>query len=417
MQRLNIQLSRHTKTTRPNQQVVWLVGFVALILIFLTWRLSAIWFTRDTLLAASPDSTILAIELFLSPKTTPIIAKMFGNVTLISNRSLSLHDLTHITNGEVAIFVTKDGSRAVAIRGNEASLPKELLTSYGITSQIVRPGVVLFSETLLSVSGINSRVSFPFFPSSSLWLGRVELPDLGVSGTLTKNSGELLLSLKTPKSKKINTKKLPAGVLSMLLPDSGEQNAPPVSTYSMNQTSQMLDLLRKEHRIFMQKDELGELQILVSIPNSGWEQNDLTVALQKMGSYLSPKIQEKILADGTSTKEILIEPDIVTVEEISIAGHMMLRTNGNGGLALYGGFINGETIVSTGEAIVTSFLNPRGEDCSGNLAQLSPVDLLGEVQIASYNPQISSLLGLFNGISAISFESKKYSTEVHICST
>jgi hypothetical protein len=391
------------------------VGLSVLVFAFLVWRFSTIWFTRDSILQAAPDSTILAIEFHITPKTWPIIKKILGNTPLISDRSFDIEDLASLTHGDLAIFVTKDGDRAVAIRNSSGSLPNDLMESYGITSQEVGSGVVLLSQTLLPINGFDSSVRHSFLPSFALWLGRVELPDIGLSGSLTWSEEALQMSFKTQKTNDNGGALHPAS-LSMLLTERTAGDLPSVSAFFLKQASPLIDLQQKNHQILVQKDANGAAQVLISVPNSGWDEEALINTLETMGAYLSPKIAEKILSDGTTSLELLVEPDIVAVEEVSVSGNSLFRVPGEGRLTLYGGFINGSTILSTSEETISSFLEPTKGTCDANQALINPTDLLKQTAQISYDPQVISLLGILSDISAVSIETKKYSTKVRFCS-
>ena len=379
--------------------------------------MTTVWFTRDSILTAAPDSTVLAVELHITPKTWPTVSNLLKNVPLISDRSLDIEDLASVTGGDLAIFVTKDATRAVAIRASVASLPPDILASYGITAQEVGAGITLLSNTLLPVSGIRSRVRPPFFPTSALWLGRVELPDAKLSGALTFDRDGLLVTFRSPKSSKTSQTSLPEGMLSMMFASPDVKNLSLASSYFLDQAAPLLDLLSQEHQTFVKKDELGATQILISVPNSGWNQGTLVDALGMMGAYLTPRIKDQLLPDGTTSQELLIEPDLAAVEEISVSGHTVYRVVGNGDLAVYGGNFDGQTIISTSASVLTSFLESADQTCKGNVAIFTPTELLQEISNTSYDPQISTMISLFDKIKGISIESKRYSTEIRFCST
>lgn len=392
------------------------MGVFALLTLLIVWRISVLWFTRDSILNAAPDSTIFAVEFQITPKTWPIVKDFLENVPLVSNRSLDIEDIARFTHGDLAIFVTHDGTRAVAIRAKIESLPTDLLEAYGITIQEAGSGIILLSQTLLPIGGIDSEVHHSFLPSSSTWLGRVLIPDAGFSGSMIWKQRGLEMTFKTPKSNQTNANLIPPAILSMILSGRNKNELPPTSTYFEKQTTLFLDLLLKDHQIFVQKDEQEQTQILISVPNSGWDEAKLIEMLKIAGAYLSPKIVQKALVDGTFSQELSVEPDYVAVEEVPVAGHTLFRVTGEGGLALFGGFIDKATILSTSDSLITAFLDPQETTCGANLALLNPESLLEQVTITSYNPQYSLIINLFDQISAISFETKKYSNKVRFCS-
>lgn len=412
--KLNIPLSRHTKTTRPLGQVVWLLGLCGLALLFLSWRLFELWYARDTILAAAPEGTVLALQLEITPASWSTIYALLEDVPLISNRSLDVRDVASFARGELALFVSQTGSRSVAVRAQEGELPSSLLSALSITSQEVAPGIFLLAETLLPVSGIDTSARRPFLGSlSKRWLGRVELPDVGLSGSLFQEDDRFEVVLPNKTHWRPSGKVLPQAVLALI------GNPGLSESLSREPFSLFNQFLEGSWSVLVQKNDLGEPEVAFAAQNAGVQESDLMSLLQLMGAYLSPTLQESVLPDGTLLQEIFVEPELVTIEEVQVAGVRALRVLGKNERFLFGALIDDRLILATSEPSLISFIDPEEalSDCRGNALFLSPQALLDEVSVNAYNPTIQALTQIFSQFSSISVEMKKYSSTVSFCST
>ncbi|MBI5794656.1 hypothetical protein HZA87_06305 [Candidatus Uhrbacteria bacterium] len=414
MQKLNIPLSRHTKTTRPLRQVVWLLGMVTLVLVFVSSRVGELWFSRDTIFEAAPEGTVLAIGIELTRASWPLWQKTLAGVPLISNRSLDIDDLATSANGELAIFLTTTGERAVAIRSKQSQLPQELLTSLSITQQEAVPGIILLSQTLLPISGITSSVHAPVFPSlQKHWLGRVEVPDMDLSGSIFGRDGQLELAF--PNHPKNTWKKeiLPQVMLAIST-SKNDLSLPPSETFDVFE-----QILSRDWSIIVAGGADGSVELLLKADRGETTDDDLLNLLQLMGAYLSPTIKETNLKDGTSIKEILVDPSLVTVEQLQVEQIQALRVLGPSNQSVYGAFLDDQIVFSSNENLLLSLTSPSTPktDCVGNTLSLSPSAILKEAKTNSYNPSLSILKSIFDDFSAISIEMNKYSSTTRFCST
>ncbi|MFA4845185.1 MAG: hypothetical protein WC654_01355 [Patescibacteria group bacterium] len=414
MQRLNIPFSRHTKTTRPLRQVVWLLGFFALVLVFVTWRAGEMWFSRDSILRAAPEGTILAVQLELTDASWPTIQNIFATIPLISNRSLDINDLSPFIQGELALFVTQTGERAIAIRTDQQNLPTELLTALSITTQEITPSIVLMSQTLLPVSGIDSKAQRPLFVSlSRRWFGRIELPDISLSGSLYEKEGDIEIQFTNQGKKGYSKMILPQIMLAMSSNTSG------VTVNHDQELGTFSSFLNQEWTVFVEANDSGDTDLLLMTRKGNLQESDILSLLQLMGAYLSPSIQESTLVDGSVLREVMVEPEIVTVEEIQLGQIQALHVLGVSGRSIYGAFIDDQVIFTTNEKMLKAVYQPgdSDSDCIGNVLRLDPSAMLGSTRTVSYNRTIQALQSISSHFSAISFEMKKYSSSMKFCST
>ena len=390
--------------------------FVLFTFFFIVWRFTIIWFTRDALFAAAPDSTILAIQLQITPKTFQILENTLKNLPLISNRNLDIYDLASLTKGEIAIFVLENWEYAVAIRTDKEQLPIAVFNSYEITHQRVGDDIFLLSRSLLPINGIKSKVNYPFFPRFSTWLGRIEMPRDSVSGSVIWHDKNIEIHIKSPASEKLTKNPLQTSMLHVFNLNWNKEHLPLLSSFYQNQTSQFIDFLLNSDEVLIGKNPNGTTQILISSDNNlNWSNEQIIGLLKSVGSYLSPKTEGKILKDGTTAKEILLSPQSIIIEKFDVLGHSMMKIITDNGLNVYGGLINNKIVFSTSDVLLQNYFDPQTTSCSGNSALVDPKSLLSEMQQNSYHPQFNVFLTLFERITTISIEEKKYSTIVRLC--
>lgn len=417
MQHLNIPLKKHTKTTRPLGRVVWLLVGLLVVTGFLAYRVGTLWFHRGSILSLAPNDTILAIELQLNERTAPFLFDWLAGVPLISDRSLDLQDLAPYIHGNLAVFVTKDGSRSVAIRSDENSLPSQLLSQFSITSQ-KQSSFVLLSSTLVPITGTASILG-PLLPSiGSTWLGRVVLPQDGLVGNLFVSKTSLSFEIESNKRSRQEDLSLLETAIS-LRGLSWEQNGSvlPGLDQLLSQKSLILENTLGID-VFVLPSETS-LEILLKIEDPAVIADDLIRELQQIGAFTRPSIISQTLSDGTQLEEILVQPELVSVEEISTAVGVSYRVPIGGGSYILATLHEGFVYFTNSQDLLEKFASEtevmEATSCSEFPSRIRPSFLVDQTSLNSLQPQLSLLNAVFDDFSAISFEFKKYSTIVHLC--
>lgn len=408
-------MARHIKTPPFAKGGVWTFLLLALALLFVTWRIAEFWFLRDSILQAAPQDTVLAIQFELTEKTWPQIQNLLNHVPLISNRSLVLNDLAAFTQGEIALFITKTGERAVAIRANESQLPKDLLNALSIAPQQVTPDIFLLSSMLLPVGGIHSS-SYPplFFSVSKRWLGRVEIPDMDLSGSLYETDTALEVVFPHQQNKDfVSTAALPQIMLALTAQDI---DGSLVANRHLREIYLLVE--RSNWSVFIENNELGTPEFLLSASKEDMKDTDLLSLLQAMGAFLTPKLNDSTLPDGTTMKEIIVDPTVITVEEVQLGQTKALRVFGPNNQAVYGAFIEDRVVFATSEESLHArdTENASVLPCIGNALHIEPEKLLSAVREQAYQSSYSALQSILAQFSAISIEMNKYSSVVTFCS-
>ena len=423
MQHLNIPLSRHTKTTRRNRQVVWLMAFILLVAAFVVFRLGTMWFSRGSILDLAPSDTVLALELHLNKSTTPFLRDWLKGVPLISNRSLELSDLSPYIHGELAVFVTKQGDRSVAIRSTQSELPGELLGQYGISAQ-EQGAFVLLSSSLAPITGVDPLVRRPFLPSlGESWLGRVVFTDVSLGGNLFLSKSELTVKVETPRGSTSDAKGFQNASIVLGGLSWAEAGSPLGGLERL-----VTGLLGESKGIFLQtntsmdlvvRQNESSLETLLIVKGSEADSASIIEELELIGAFSRPTVVTQTLADGTKLEEILVQPELVSVEEISTSLGQSYRVPTGGGSSILAAEHEGNVLFSNSQQLLEDYTSqlPSNQDdaCLGSSNQIDPLFLLGQIHLDALNPLLGLLDGIFDDFSSVSVEFKKYSTNVHLC--
>lgn len=426
MKRLNIPLRRHYRTTHQPRWVFWILAIFFVSVLLLTYLLSTLWFTRPSLLKAAPIDTEIAINIIATKSNTPSLIQYLNNIPLISNRSLTINDLKPQIKRGFALFINKDGSRSVALNTKIDNLPIALLDSHSIVVQKIDKNTVLLSERLMPAGKMlvthNIKSTFPFINKKLL----------ATIHTSENNNGFIY---KTADSLEIIISNLELPVLSRSVPDNTIAFlSTPVST--KNDALFMFLLGNTEHVI----DSVSTKQIIMDILSSKGSfiitktdknidiliESDLNITekervdlIKMIVSAQNPIIEVMELDDGTYMKEILIQPELLSVEEIIIMGHEIIRIS-NKNTGPYFINKNGNLIFSTNEANLRFWLN---EDLNENMLKIcnaNSVGILLDPFIESFKSKDAfikplnfyDILSKFNGIGV---KAQKNGVKISIC--
>lgn len=426
MERLHIPFSRHTQTTHRQRWVVWLLGAVLVTLLFFVSRAGTVWFSRNTIFSLAPEETVLAVQLQLTKKTQPIWQAFLDSVPLISKRSLDIEDFIPLAHGELALFITKQGDQAVALRATKNSLPQTLLEKYHISVQ-EKGNFVLLSEKLLPITGIEASSRRSFFPSvKNMWLGTVFIPEEKQEGIIYRNSSSTVIEFKTKKQRSSEQKYVENTdlYLNRLLINENDVS----SIKSMRRL--LTSLLKKkdgEKPLLINDQEMSVLfrqtetsaDTLLIFKNHSFTTEDVTRNLQIIGALAKPSFANVPLPDGTSYDKIVVSPDLIPVEQISLNEESVYRVAGGSHEFILALFKNNELLLSNSQTFIEDYLAQSSYE-KRNLCEthdyLNPETLLSQIQLEAFDPLVSVYEKIFSQFSLISFETKKYSMNIRLCS-
>ncbi len=348
--------------------------------------------SRTTIFSAAPDGTVAAVYLQSNETTAPYLSKLLHSVPLISNRSLEIDDILEITAGELAIFITENGDRSVAIRADEKELESLGFDKLGITAQ-KNGNFTLLSETLASISGIDTSHSNSLFPSfSGTWIGSIWAQEFG-HGDIHVTNNAVKIEFETKKQDKLDTIGGTAPVIHALI------------------TQEQIDLPETFFEFFPYFTLINELivdetGVLVALIKGTLDEQSLIEQLQIISAANNPSTFSRTMIDGSSYNELQIDPSLVTVEEISIAGNRIFRAG-----SLFGLLQDGRAVISTSNEVMESFLRPTdgdGTQCDSASIVISPKQLLENIESEFIDPRLT-VLSIIDRFSVITLEKKKYS--------
>lgn len=424
MQKLNIPLSKHTRATRRTRRVVWLPAFVFVFGLFCAWRLATLAFSLPTIASVAPAGTSSFLHLPYSQTSAAELSALLDGIPLISDRSLTSQELMSWSRGELAVFLHEDGSRSVAIRASLDLLPQQLLDAYGLTAQ-ESGNFVLLSETLLPISGIDARSQAPFFPSlSTAWLGTFWGTEETTIQLLSTTSG-ILLQEETQKQPVSAAAHNSNHELSLdLLPFSFSDDIPAgfhrfygdLYQQFSTSTTPFSSLSPESVSIISRFEDTSELLFVLN-GVEGSISDALLVEMQLLGALMRPSLVSRQHSDSTSYQELLVRPDLVSVEEFSLLGSLGYRVQGSGDTQLLALVHDESVLVTDSMNLLEDYVTLEHEafSCSGNLGHMNPATLLSQVQLSTYSGEYAVIHQIFSQFSLISVENEKYSRIIQLC--
>ncbi len=415
MKKLSIQLSRHGHaTTRRPRWVVWLLGGVLIFLGLL--HLTSLWFTRSELLIAAPTNTEVAIEINISARNVEKIASLFTNIPVISNRSIELSDVLPYTGGKFALFILSDGTSAIALKAKKHTLPTNLLDIQQIVVQEASPNVVLLSEKLLSLSPLKKpSVKGRWLPNLlGTTIGTVYMPEKKTAGLLSLGDSMLSFKLKNVSFPTLK-RKLPKetfAYMSTLVMTNTVMNT---FIDRFENTKQLKDIFSADSWIFLTKSELNQGFIIWSETPTSFDRNAF---IKQISANLSPRVQEKRLVDGSIVQELSIDPDLGSIEELTILGRTFFHSRSQNGEEFYLS-TNNDLVFSNNEDNLRSFLEGNGQSsdqiCGGNaIAVLFAPIIDAERNVSNYYVP-SFLRELASKFQSIGLKSNGKSSKINLC--
>ncbi len=429
MQHLNIPLSRSSQTTRRTRWVVWLLVLSVASIIIATYWISALWFTRDTIYNAAPEHTVMAARFFTSGNKGAYVESIFEHLPLVSNRTLTFSDLAPYISGEFAVFFSEDNSRFAATRLTNTPLPHELFDSESIIEQPFGKNIVLLSEKpeVVKTLGIKPKFLPGFSFPGHTWIGEIIDTSVMKRSFIYATSNRVDISLAGPVTNTHLFKQFPEGTIAYLstpvLTNQSEDLFKPVLPLMQfiadpNVFSSMKHIADEQSRMILSKDEKGLGFFITSNQPDDKKTPDLEQVLRTIAALNTPKIQETLLDDGSSIKEIIANPDSISVEEITVLGTQIYRIHTNNGELLAGFLDKNNFFLTNRESLFRSFKGQntiKTQICSGNIAGIS-FRALDQIfsQHASL-PNSNAILLFSQNFSSMGVKTDWFSTKITLC--
>lgn len=334
-----------------------LSGWLAVIIV--AFVLAGLWFTRDTLSAYAPEDTVAIVHLTPSRQAWTKLILDFGDLPLISARSLTIDDLSTFKPKEISIFILQNNESAVAIRTNEDNLPKETLNSYGINLQkIGRNRWLLSNKPLPITTKGKTRWSL-----GSIWPGTIGTVRLGdFLGHISLKSNGYVVDI--PKISKTGE----------YLPALPEKTMAAISLQP-NTELDLSALFSRFQPLLEALDSVNIEQIVQTIKEKGGtillsqdgfllettlDSSVLSKIAQTSAALQSPTTKPMAMPDGSLVQELLIEPLEIKFESLWINGQEVKSVKTENGQIL---ILDGEKtdIIASNQELFEGFLNKQTE--------------------------------------------------------
>lgn len=429
MQHLNIPLSRNNQTTRRTRWVVWLLASASLFVILASFWISTLWFTRDTIYKAAPEHTIMATRFFISGKKGAHVESIFKQLPLISNRSLTFSDLAPYISGEFVVFLSEDNSRSVALRLGNKALPQALLDAHSIVEQSIGHNIVLLSEkhqlikSLITKPKVFPGISYP----GHIWIGEVIEQSENKRSFISVANDHIEISMNEKMANARPFKHFPNDTIAYLSTPVWTKAAEDFSK-SILPTMQFIsdpkivssfeEMTSAQGQIVLTQDKDGVGFFLTTHTRDAKNLPNLEQILRTIAALVTPKIQETLLDDGTTIKEIVSNPDAISIEQITVLGTLVNRVRTNTGDIMTGLIENNGFFLTNRETLFRSYKGQNISEkkiCSGNLAGIS-LHSFGDNMIQHANfPNNNAILFLSQNFSRVGIESGLFSTKINFC--
>ncbi len=422
MQRLNIPLSRHKRTTRRSRWVVWVLILVLVGGLFLVWNTGRWWFSGAGILEHAPVDTVAAVHLRVNPGTSGDIEQILAKTPLISDRSLTFSDLKPYIHGDLAWFFTSDGRRTVSIRGDYFEI-SEAFANLSLSIEEVDQGIVMLSKTLPAISVEDYGVRAPLLPTVfRQYLGQIVLPLDDLRSRIYLKNNKLSLNLGDSDNDHVGEIRLPQGTIMALSTLSWTNKLASEDSALLNRSFipeiDTFSALFEDFQFVLAKAEngnsyLAEGQLAQNI--------DIGTFLQTLVSAQSPEISERALEDGTTQHELRISPELVSIEEVTSSGMTYLRAKIEEGDYLYALENIGSAIISNSESLLSFWVQTDETDvleetaCPSSELYVDLAALREEMKFSDIRPLFAFIQSLTMPFSHVSLETKGGSRILNLC--
>ena len=428
MQRLNIPMSRNTQTTRRSWWVVWLIIISSVFVILFASFIATLYLTRDTIYTATPDTTVFTMRFFVKNSTAKQTSKLFSNIPIISDRGLTLHDLSPYINGEFAVFVSETGEKSIATRLKRNKNLTTLLESNNITQKQLSGGVTLLSKMTESTG--NKRIPKQIFPKiSTPWqhlAGEIIVDGSRGNIYFSKDSVKIVLNQKNQNTKtnEIFSENMIGFLSTPSLPI--ESTNPIIQAYSSlisplfqnGFESFYTNTFGSEPKIIITKDQVGVGFLVVGNANQT-DNETIKKTLKSMISLNSPKIEIKTLKDKTEYKEIIADPESVSAEQITMFGSQLFRVSSKNQSIIAGILNDSQFILTNRESLLKTYKEPmrveQKDICFAKHAFISLSEFSDLAKEHSIYAQSSLFQQLSQHFSKIGVVIHSNSTTIYLC--
>lgn len=176
-------------------------------------------------------------------------------------------------------------------------------------------------------------------------------------------------------------------------------------------------LFSQENRlqVFLRTSDTG-LETLVKVTGTSISAQQLIDELERIGAFSRPILSTQTHQDGSEFQEILVQSELVSVEEVSVASGVGYRVTLGGGRAIVATMVDGGVLISDSQTFLEAYVGGPQTLVSAcpNISSgfVEPSFLVDQVWLDRYSPLLSIIDRLTYGVSFISIDVNSYSTDI-----
>lgn len=317
MPRLNIPLNT-SKTARHNRRAVW--NLVAgMLILLISCSLVHLWFTRNTLAAYAPEETTLAITVFPTKNSWPVLLDQFSYAPL--EQGLTLKQLAPFITKSVAVFIDTDGERTVVFHGQIPEDLKQALQSSGMIVSNPKTKITVISKNEQNRNKISLSNSF-WSRMNPSYLGLVALPEYNLTSPISLTSTSLSVNLGKNDNLSTLPLKLPKNtIFAFEVPVDEKVHESPYIPENIK------EYLNNGGRVAFSLNPDNNSYQLELIFYSRLETSDLKIIHEQLSIKISPILKLKTLPDGTRLNELATSIENLDIQETILGSMTVLKSN------------------------------------------------------------------------------------------
>lgn len=431
MQRLNIPLHRYQHTTRLPRRVVSLFAFLLVGAGIGLVGIGMLVYGRDTTSASAPQDTAVVLHFHPNRFEWNATERALGDMTLVSNRPLTVSDVRAFASGEFSVFLGNDGSRSIAVRSSKDRMPMDLLDALGILAEETSNGVFLLSDR---------PVARMDWKPAHVWFGAIHIPgswrignmhvvdDRAMRGPIYASEAKTRIRLPKLGMSKIPWKLLPEDtILALAMPALPNTSVAGVTdsidavlaSYDSPSAASIAEHVLGAPGAIILRKSTGRLGFLISTDAENFAKDLQQKIIQTAASLQAPKIRPLTLPDQSVAEEMIVDPSLTTVEETTVNGMLVSRVAATDGTYLYTAESEG-SFITTNELALLEFRLNVGADgakptCDGNAAYLNLTEFL-QAASGALTSRVTNDLGTVNAeYGVVSVNQGWMFTSINLC--
>jgi len=427
MQRLNIPFSRTAQTTRPSQRVVWHMVFGIAVFAALGYGISWFCLSGDALIRKIPDQTTTTLRFFLNKGTAGELSETFSQIPLISNRNITLADLSPYLKGEFALYLTDTGTYSMAGKFKTNKDFEKLLGSYNISYTKTSRNTYYLSNKPESLT--KQHVSIKWLPTIvPPWKKHIaEIVQNNKRGNIisSKDGWSVSIPSKNTPGKQISFQ--PEGLVAYLsTPVLPKNNTEPMfrsfsvllsPLFEHGFESTFTNIFQKNLRIYITKT--GESEHFLLVSDSKTQSDQISTFLKVVAALQEPKLNQVVLSDQSISKEMVVDPSRFSPEQTTISGFSVLRLKLKNQTISASISKNDEVLFTNDENLIRTFKEQKKMNlkdvCFGKQAFLLTNQIQHQFSNQSQVIKNQLLLAISSKFTKIGVEETNSTTKIHLC--